>query len=129
MDLSLDKIKSFLTSKWGKILMIIVALIIVYFIYKKFSEKRKYNGHTQKEVEEAIIKREGTTYLDYLKANDPAVAEQGLYAVAFWHDSNRDIRVQEVQVPMTLQELGISSEYLDVFQPMVGTKVVLTDYI
>lgn len=129
MDISLEKIKGFFTSKTGKIVIGIVVLIILYSLYKMFSEKKKYNGYTQKEVEKAIIKREATTYLDYLKANDPEVVNQGLYAVAFWHDTNREIRVQDVQVPMTMQELGISSEYIDVFRPIVGTKVILVDYI
>lgn len=129
MDITLAKIKSFLGSKWGKILIAIIVLIIVYSLWKKFKQKGQYNGYTQKEVEEAIKKREATTYLQYLKDNDPAVAEQGLYAVAFWHDANRDVRVQDVQIPSTLQELGVSPEFIEVFRPMAGTKVILVDYI
>lgn len=125
----MDDVLDFLKSKYGKILIGLVAVAIVLYGVKYFLDKKKYGGQTKSQLEASIKDFIAVERLNYFQANDPAVAEIGLYEVAYWWDLNRPTIIDNSQFERAVTSLKIDPSLLGDFQHLVGSTIPLVDYV
>ena len=128
----MNKFMKFLASPTGRFLIAAIVLSVVSYIswvmYNIAQQKKKYNGKTKSQVEDAIKKSVVQDNIQYLLENDTEVALQGAEAVLGWHDNNRPLLVEDFHVNNTLSQLGIMQEFTPDFNHLVGKQVLRMQY-